>query len=122
MKFRISSILVWVPLFNAVLLSAVVLLLMKQADNVRKIEAATTCSYFVNVEQYAGGEIQNYVSVVTSESLPQVEFEYRKQIQAEQVTDCSTGACYLDSCKIVLYQDCVDFYEIVTLRDTVLYY
>lgn len=110
------------PLANTVLLLFLSWMAIKDMDRNIKIEQAVTCSYFINVEQYANGEIQQYESLITSESLPQVELEYKKQVQAELVTDCSTGACYLDSCRIVMYKDCLDFYEVSVLKDTTLYY
>lgn len=110
----------WIPLLHAVLLVVIMFKVFQVEKKLTQVKEDVGCEYFINVEEWIGGSLSVYSTSTNSVSLPQVELEYKEQIQSESINTCSsTGAC-LDSARVTLYRDCPDNILVDVLRDSLI--
>jgi len=109
-----------IPLFNAILLTAVFMMAISQREEMQTIKSKINqedCSFFINIAEYSKGSVEYFCTASDYKSMKQIELEYKHQIQAQSVSQCQYGQC-LDSVQISLFRDCTNNYDIEIYRDT----
>lgn len=126
MKSRFNALLALIPIVNAVLLTLLLLILVKVETDVQKVDKNVEetqqlvgCEYFINVEEWREGTCMNLCTTVTSKSVKEIQKEFAKQT-IEQLGSCKENGYCLDSCRLTLYRDCYDNYDIDVIRDTLI--